>query len=328
MSKNLCILHSSGFHSKTLRSRLDKWQGNIRFVEHNLNLVESLSSQVELERDEGLLYLGTEEILEDFPAILDSLQKEMSFLGVSDLERSEFMELGDSSWHLSYKWCGVFFIDSANWQQRNLGEKMLKELLLSDELDLLPLFMENEGEQKALFLDRDGILIDDISYISRPEDVSIQRDILSLLKGASSLGYKLVILTNQSGLAREKFTLQDYERVTDEMIRQFKSEGVEFSKIYFSPFMKGGSHPEYGKDSICRKPAPGMLWKACRELGLSPAKSWMIGDKDSDCLHTYGPKYIVLRDRYPISGENAYRVYDDLKSLSEGVLQEMEKEGI
>lgn len=125
---------------------------------------------------------------------------------------------------------------------------------------------------RAVFLDRDGVLIADKGYISRPEDVEILPGVRDALLKLQAAGWRLVVVTNQSGIGRGLFSVEDYERVTARMCELIQ---VEFGGIFFCPHV-----PEDG--CKCRKPKPGMLQAAAQALSIDLAQSVMIGDRWTD----------------------------------------------
>lgn len=127
----------------------------------------------------------------------------------------------------------------------------------------------------ALLLDRDGTLIVDTGYPRDPALVSLLPGAASALRAAASAGHRLVIVSNQSGVARGIVSRDDAARVQRRVEELFAVEGVRFDGVYFC---------FHGPDEgcACRKPAPGMLHDAAQDLGLSLARSVMVGDKSSD----------------------------------------------
>lgn len=145
-----------------------------------------------------------------------------------------------------------------------------------------------ERNWPAVFLDRDGTIIRDADYCSEPKQVAVfpgVRDALGRLKAA---GYKLIIVTNQSGIGRGFFTLEQYRSVEAETLRQI-GDGL-IDATYFCP-----DAPGQGCD--CRKPAPGLILKAAREHHIDLARSFLIGDKESDveCGRNAGVRTIRVR---------------------------------
>ncbi|QHS52971.1 D-glycero-beta-D-manno-heptose 1,7-bisphosphate 7-phosphatase [Edaphobacter sp. 12200R-103] len=135
---------------------------------------------------------------------------------------------------------------------------------------------------KALFLDRDGVVNVEIGYLSRIEDVEFVPGIFSLCRTAMRLGYRLVIVTNQAGIARGYYDEAAFESLMDWMREQMYAQGVELDGVYYCPY-----HPEHGikdykREHEDRKPGTGMLRKAMKELDISLADSVMVGDRCSD----------------------------------------------
>lgn len=135
---------------------------------------------------------------------------------------------------------------------------------------------------RALFLDRDGVINADGDYLYRPEDINFLDGIFCLCRAAKEQGYRLIVATNQSGIARGYYTEEDFHRLTDWMCGKFTAKGATLDAVYFCPY-----HPEIGLgrykvDSFDRKPNPGMLLKARNEFDLDLSKSILIGDRDSD----------------------------------------------
>jgi len=132
-----------------------------------------------------------------------------------------------------------------------------------------------KAERRALFLDRDGTVIVDAGYTRRPEDVRLLDGAAVALAEAASLGYALVVVSNQSGVGRGYFTEAELDRVHARMVELLAEHGVALDGAFYCLHA-----PQ--EDCACRKPKPEMLERAARELGLDLARSAMIGDKASD----------------------------------------------
>jgi D-glycero-D-manno-heptose 1,7-bisphosphate phosphatase len=141
----------------------------------------------------------------------------------------------------------------------------------------------------AVFLDRDGTLIEEKNYLHRPEDVVIFPGVGPALKCLQQAGFKLFIVSNQSGVGRGYFTLADVERVNQHLLQELARDGVSFEKIYIAP-----EAPD--KPSRGRKPSPQFLFDARDEYGIDLASSFMIGDKliDLECGWNAGLKQCIL----------------------------------
>jgi D-glycero-D-manno-heptose 1,7-bisphosphate phosphatase len=152
---------------------------------------------------------------------------------------------------------------------------------------------------RAVFLDRDGTLIAEKNYLCRPEDVEIFPGTGGALKRLSAAGYRLFVISNQSGVGRGYFTLADVDRVNEHLGRELAGHGVRFEKIYIAPEAPG--QPSRG-----RKPSPQFLFDARDEFGLNLAESFMIGDKfiDLECGWNAGvKKSILVRTGYGAEAE-------------------------
>jgi D-glycero-D-manno-heptose 1,7-bisphosphate phosphatase len=135
---------------------------------------------------------------------------------------------------------------------------------------------------KALFLDRDGVINHEIGYLHNPEDVTFVEGIFSLCHLAQTLGYKLVVVTNQSGIARGLYSTAQFEDLMDWFRAEFWGCGIAITAVYHCPF-----HPEHGigkykRESEDRKPSPGMLRRAAREHDIDLTQSILVGDRCSD----------------------------------------------
>ncbi|MDX8340929.1 HAD family hydrolase [Draconibacterium sp. IB214405] len=139
--------------------------------------------------------------------------------------------------------------------------------------------MTSSKKYKALFLDRDGTINVEKNYVFRIEDFEFIPGIFKLLKSYQNKGFKLFVITNQSGIARKYYTENDYFRLNDWMIQQFQKQGIEITKVYHCPH-----HPEITGECTCRKPEPGMILQAIHEFNIDPVNSVLIGDKKRDIL--------------------------------------------
>jgi D-glycero-D-manno-heptose 1,7-bisphosphate phosphatase len=141
---------------------------------------------------------------------------------------------------------------------------------------------EAKGASRALFLDRDGVLNEEVGYLYRPEDVRWVEGAFSLCRTAMELGYRLIVVTNQSGIARGMYSESDFHALTQWMHEEFGREGVRVDAVYFCPYHPEHGVGEYRREHEDRKPGPGMLLRAAREHGLDLGRSVMVGDRCSD----------------------------------------------
>ena len=136
--------------------------------------------------------------------------------------------------------------------------------------------------KKALFLDRDGVINEDIGYLYRPEKFRFKEGIFELCKAAKEQGYLLIIATNQSGIARGLYSEEDHRKLTDWMLERFSENGVHIDETYYCPFHPKEGLGVYAIDSPDRKPNPGMFLKAQRKHDLDMSRSIAIGDRETD----------------------------------------------
>lgn len=134
---------------------------------------------------------------------------------------------------------------------------------------------------KGLFLDRDGVINVDKGYLYRPQDMVFIPGIFDLCRAAQKKGYRIVIVTNQSGIARGYYSQAQFQHLSAWMTGQFRRQGVTISGILHCPHHPGVEGP-LGRSCWCRKPRPGMLIKGARRYHLDRQRSIMIGDKVSD----------------------------------------------
>ena len=130
---------------------------------------------------------------------------------------------------------------------------------------------------KALFLDRDGVLNQEKNYVFRISDFEFNKNIFQLCSYFSELDYKIIIVTNQAGIARGYYSIDDFNKLTTWMLQQFKKNSIIIDDIYYCPH-----HPKFTGICNCRKPEPGLILEAKNKHNLNLYKSILIGDKQSD----------------------------------------------
>lgn len=134
----------------------------------------------------------------------------------------------------------------------------------------------------AAFLDRDGVINRDHGYVGRWEDFEFLPGAIEGMRLLQQYGYGLIVVTNQSGIARGFYTEADFQLLTQRMMQELELQGVHLTAVYHCPHHPQGSVQELAIECDCRKPAPGMLLRAAQDHGLSMVDSVMIGDKTSD----------------------------------------------
>lgn len=143
--------------------------------------------------------------------------------------------------------------------------------------------------KKTVFFDRDGTLIVNQHYLNDPEKIVYLPHCFEALTLLRDHGFQFVMVTNQSGIAKGIIQVENMHEIHRRMTSKFREHGIEFAGIYFSPHASDSDHE-------MRKPNPGMLLQAGRDLNVDFAKSWMIGDNMSDVEagHRAGCKSVLL----------------------------------
>jgi D-glycero-D-manno-heptose 1,7-bisphosphate phosphatase len=137
-------------------------------------------------------------------------------------------------------------------------------------------------QRRALFLDRDGIVNEDHDYVHTIDQFHWQDGIFELVAAARGLGYLPVVVTNQSGIGRGYYGEDEFATLTRWMCAEFAAAGAGIERVYHCPFLPDAVRPEYRADHPWRKPKPGMLLAAARDLDLDLGGSLMVGDRWSD----------------------------------------------
>ena len=128
---------------------------------------------------------------------------------------------------------------------------------------------------KTIFLDRDGVINKETGYLHKIEDFKFINGVFEACQHYEQLGYKIVIVTNQSGISRGYYSEDDFRNITDWMITQFNKNNIQILDTFHCPHL-----PDSGCN--CRKPKPGMLLEAKKKYNINMLESWMIGDKETD----------------------------------------------
>lgn len=136
---------------------------------------------------------------------------------------------------------------------------------------------------KAVFLDRDGTINVEKHYLHRVEDFDFLPDAVDGLRLLQKAGFKLIIITNQSGIARGYYTEEDYRVLNGWMLAELKRRGINIDAAYYCPHLPGAKIEKYRQVCSCRKPALGLFNQAVEDFDIDLAQSFAIGDKRRDC---------------------------------------------
>jgi len=182
------------------------------------------------------------------------------------------------------------------------------------------------GPMRAVFLDRDGVVTVDHGYTHRVEDFEFVAGSAAAMKQLQSAGWRLVVVTNQSGIARGLYSSADYERFTAHLRWQLRLQGVHLDAVLHCPHLPDATVAAYRVACDCRKPAPGMLLRAARDLQLDLSASVIVGDRLSDVQAGRAAgvgRCVLVRSGQPIDASDARladAVFDDLAAFARTVV--------
>ncbi len=190
-----------------------------------------------------------------------------------------------------------------------------------------------QNDQKALFLDRDGVLIEHVDYIHQVEDVRLNKSAIHLIQAARKLKQKVFVVTNQSGLGRQLITSLQYDEVTQKMIELFAEQGCFFDHIFYAPFFEDTKKINYLLNKNWRKPSTGMFLECASSYQINLKASTMVGDRSSDLEAALdcGIKNLILLksnvflkeetsfEKYMTARAHNYQVFKPVDSLVETI---------
>lgn len=189
----------------------------------------------------------------------------------------------------------------------------------------------NAMAKAAVFLDRDGTVNIEAGYIRELENLNLIPGAAEVIRGLNAAGVPVVLVTNQSGPARDYYPESWVHKLHDRLESLLAAEGAHLDKIYYCPHLPDGIVPEYTQDCDCRKPEPGMLLQAAQDLDLDLSRSFMIGDKATDVEvgQRVGAKTVLLTSGYGqqvLDGTYQHQVdpdhvYPSLKAAYDEVMQ-------
>jgi len=180
--------------------------------------------------------------------------------------------------------------------------------------------------RKAAFIDRDGVLNEERAFVHRHEDFALLPGAVAALRLLKEAGYLLVVVTNQSGIARGLYSEADYLVLTDHMRAELAAAGVPLDAVEYCPHLPDAPVERYRLDCDCRKPKPGMLRRAIQALDIEPGASFLAGDRLSDIEAGRAAgigRCFLVRTGYALPDEavaQADAVYDDLLACARSVV--------
>lgn len=222
---------------------------------------------------------------------------------------------------------GIYFLDPKIFEKYSLPEQFSfeTEFLVKYLADLEPEAFEADGyfidigipddyekaqnelpkliKNKALFLDRDGVINIDHGHVFQKEKFDFIDGIFELCMRAQELGYLLIVVTNQAGIAKGYYTQEQFLELTGWIENEFKKRGIKITKTFYCPYHLEGKLEKYRKDHEDRKPSPGMILKAIEEFNIDPEMSLIIGDKETDMqagnAAKISKKFLVTQNNLP-----------------------------
>lgn len=153
---------------------------------------------------------------------------------------------------------------------------------------------------RAVFLDRDGTLIEEVGYLDRLDRMTLFPWSIDAVRLLNRAGFRVVVVTNQAGVARGLFPESFVGEAHAEMRARFAGGGATIEQFYYCPHHPEATVAAYREECACRKPRPGMIWQAERELGIDPAKSFVVGDRWIDVAmgRACGARAVLVRTGY------------------------------
>ena len=160
--------------------------------------------------------------------------------------------------------------------------------------------------KNAIFLDRDGVIVEDTNYISSPEELILIPDVIPVLKKLQH-SFRLIVVTNQSGVARGYFTEDDLFAINERVIQMLADYDIGLDAVYYCPHHPKVGQDEYRIECECRKPKPGLLRLATEEFNIELEKSFLIGDQETDIQagRAMGIKTIKINRNEPESPDKS-----------------------
>ena len=179
----------------------------------------------------------------------------------------------------------------------------------------------------AVFLDRDGVINKEGDYVHNVDEFHFIDGVFDACLEMSKAGYRLIVITNQAGIARGYYTENDFHHLTKWMLNEFRRHGIEIEAVYYCPHHHTHGVGGYRRDCDCRKPAPEMILRAAKEHSLDLQRSVLVGDKTTDIeagrAAGVGCCVLVLTG-HPVSDrdlDKADNVFDDLAGVASALVK-------
>lgn len=171
------------------------------------------------------------------------------------------------------------------------------------------------GKKPALFLDRDGVIIEDTGYVSASDRLNFLEPAEGLVRRANDNGWLVVVVSNQAGVGKGKITEEDVLKVNHSIREHYAGSGLRIDQFYYCPFHRDAVIERYKKISLMRKPEPGMLLQAAENLDIDLQNSLMIGDKDSDVIRLPYLDCRLIEGKYKLERRDRVTDWDQLAKI-------------
>lgn len=194
--------------------------------------------------------------------------------------------------------------------------------------------MTGSGKKnRAVFLDRDGTINEEVGYLSRLEELKIYDNAAEAIRLLKEKGFLAVVITNQSGVARGFFSEDFIIKVHNKMNEYLTERGASLDALYYCPHHPRYGNDQYRKECSCRKPQPGLLLKAAEDLNVDLKRSYMIGDmpRDMDIARKVGAKGVMVRTGYGrnvVATSKPHYIAEDLLDAAKWIIQDLEAQEI
>lgn len=198
-------------------------------------------------------------------------------------------------------YCGGAFFKKSIFKNQKEYEGI--NSFLVEHLKDLSMAHRGENIKPALFLDRDGVINYDCGYPSQISEIKIYQEIIPIIKSANERSWPVIVLTNQSGLARGFLTREELDHIHRYMNTELNKFSAHIDEFYYCPYYEKGPISTYAKNSLLRKPYPLLAIQAGEKYQINYSKSIMIGDKFSDKLYGLNIKTLLLKSKYIINEE-------------------------
>lgn len=187
----------------------------------------------------------------------------------------------------------------------------------------------NDKKNRAVFLDRDGTINEEVGYLSRLEDLKIYENAAEAIRLIKENGFLAVVVTNQSGVARGFFSEDFIITVHNKMNEYLKERGASLDALYYCPHHPRFGNEIYRRECSCRKPQPGLLLRAAEDFGIDLERSYVIGDmpRDMDTALNVGAKGVMVRTGYGnsvVATSKPLYIADDLLDAAKWIIRDWE----